>query len=169
MPVQMPRQPGPGRSSQIQPDVVAVGTQHPVEDPGEILGVNDRVHLAAAETVMRRRVNERWMREGVTMVDPEATYVEVGVELAPDVRLLPGTFLEGRTTVAEGAVIEESIVMDHTLVGRGARLRRVIADRYNVIADHDAIGVDLAKDAQLYQVDPSGVVVLPRGLTRYAV
>jgi glucose-1-phosphate adenylyltransferase len=71
--------------------------------------------------------------------------------------------------VAEGAVIEESIVMDHTLVGRGARLRRVIADRYNVIADHDTIGVDLAKDAQVYRVDSSGIVVLPRGLTRYAV
>lgn len=71
--------------------------------------------------------------------------------------------------VGEGAVIEESIVMDHTMVGRGAHLRRVIADRYNAIADHDTIGVDLAKDAQLYKVDPSGIVVLPRGATRYAV
>ncbi|MBI3998001.1 MAG: glucose-1-phosphate adenylyltransferase [Armatimonadetes bacterium] len=66
-----------------------------------------------------------------------------------------------------GAVIEESIIMDHTLVGAGARLRRVIVDRYNIIADVDAIGFDPLRDAQRYQVDPSGVVVLPRGETRY--
>ncbi|MDR7486576.1 MAG: glucose-1-phosphate adenylyltransferase [Armatimonadota bacterium] len=70
--------------------------------------------------------------------------------------------------VGPGAVIEESVVMDHTIVGRGARLRRVIADRFNVIPDGDAIGVDAARDAQRYTVDPSGIVVLPRGLTRYA-
>jgi glucose-1-phosphate adenylyltransferase len=65
------------------------------------------------------------------------------------------------------AVIEESIVMDHTMIGRGARLRRVIVDRYNVIPDRDTIGMDPVRDAQLYQVDLSGIVVLPRGLTRY--
>jgi glucose-1-phosphate adenylyltransferase len=70
--------------------------------------------------------------------------------------------------VEPDAVIEESIVMDHTVVGRGARLRRVIADRYNVIPDGDAIGFDAARDAQTHHVDhPSGIVVLPRGLTRY--
>ncbi len=69
--------------------------------------------------------------------------------------------------IEKGAVVEESIIMDHSLIGRGARLRRVIADRYNVISDRDTIGVDPARDAQLYQVDPSGIVVLPRGLTRY--
>ena len=70
--------------------------------------------------------------------------------------------------VADGAVIEESIVMDHTMVGRGARLRRVIVDRYNVVPDGDAVGIDPARDAQIHQVDPSGIVVLPRGLTRYS-
>lgn len=69
--------------------------------------------------------------------------------------------------VEPGAVIEESIVMDHTVVGAGAHLRRVIADRYNVIPQDDAIGLDPSRDAQAYQVDPSGIVVLPRGLTRY--
>jgi glucose-1-phosphate adenylyltransferase len=70
--------------------------------------------------------------------------------------------------IGEGAVIEESIVMDHTIVGRGARLRRVIVDRYNVIPDGDEIGIDPARDAQAHHVDQSGIVVLPRGLTRYS-
>ncbi len=69
--------------------------------------------------------------------------------------------------VGKGALIEESVVMDHTTVGEGARLRRVIMDRYNVIPDHAEIGMDPARDAQRYKVDPSGIVVLPRGTTRY--
>ncbi|MDI6771691.1 MAG: glucose-1-phosphate adenylyltransferase [bacterium] len=69
--------------------------------------------------------------------------------------------------IGEGALIEESVVMDHTTVGRGARLRRAIIDRHNVIPDHAEIGIDPARDAQHYKVDPSGIVVLPRGATRY--
>jgi len=65
------------------------------------------------------------------------------------------------------AVVEESIVMDYTVVGRGAHLRRVIADRYNVVADGDTVGVDHLRDAQRYQVDGSGIVVLPRGSSRF--
>jgi glucose-1-phosphate adenylyltransferase len=70
--------------------------------------------------------------------------------------------------VGPGAVVEESIVMDHTIVGRNAHLRRVIADRYNVVADGDVVGVDHLRDAQRYQVDGSGIVVLPRGSSRFS-
>ena len=114
--------------------VVAV----PAADPATTLGVNDRVQLAEAEARMRARVNAAWMRAGVTMVDPDRTYVDVSVTLAPDVRLLPGTILEGRTeigsgsvigpdcrlvdaTVASGAVIESSVVRSAT-VGAGAHV-----------------------------------------------
>src|SRR5450432_3638912 len=45
-------------------------------DPAEVLGVNDRVQLAEAEAELRRRINARWMREGVTMVDPERVYLD---------------------------------------------------------------------------------------------
>src|SRR5436190_1100406 len=66
-----------------------------VADPMEAAGVNDRAQLAVAEAELRDRTNERWMRRGVTMHDPERTYVDASVELAPDVTLLPGTVLEG--------------------------------------------------------------------------
>jgi glucose-1-phosphate adenylyltransferase len=94
-----------------------------------------------------------------------------------DCLMAQGTRIDGATIrrsiigrgvkIQQGAVIEESIIMDHTIIGRGARLRRVIADRYNVIPDGDTIGVDPARDAQTHHVDPSGIVILPRGLTRY--
>jgi len=65
--------------------------------------------------------------------------------------------------VNEGAVIEDSIVMDHTTVGKGARLRRAIVDRFNIVPADTEIGFDPAADRRRWHVDPSGLVVVPRG------
>ena len=65
--------------------------------------------------------------------------------------------------VNEGAVIEDSIIMDHTTVGKGARIRRAIIDRFNIVPAGSEIGLDPAADRRLWHVDPSGLVVLPRG------
>jgi glucose-1-phosphate adenylyltransferase len=65
--------------------------------------------------------------------------------------------------VNEGAVIEDSIIMDHTTIGKGARLRRAIVDRYNIIAADTEIGVEPDVDRRRFHVDPSGLVVVPRG------
>jgi glucose-1-phosphate adenylyltransferase len=65
--------------------------------------------------------------------------------------------------VNEGAVIEDSIVMDHTTVGKGARLRRAIVDRFNIIPADTEIGVDVAQDRRRFHVESSGLVVVPRG------
>ncbi len=69
--------------------------------------------------------------------------------------------------VEPGAVIKESLVMDHTVVQEGARLHRVIVDRYNTIESGLSIGEDPAQDARRFTVDPSGIVVLARGPTRF--
>ena len=79
-----------------------------VDDPMEAAGVNDRHQLAVAEAELRDRINERWMRRGVTMVDPEHTYVDTTVELGTDVVLYPGTHLQGSTVVASGAELGPS-------------------------------------------------------------
>ena len=65
--------------------------------------------------------------------------------------------------VNEGAVIEDSIVMDFTSVGKGAHLRRSIVDRYNIIPAGHQLGLDPIADRDRYRVDPSGLVVVPRG------
>jgi glucose-1-phosphate adenylyltransferase len=65
--------------------------------------------------------------------------------------------------VNEGAVIEDSIVMDHTTVGKGAHLRRAIVDRFNIIPADAEIGLDPVADRRKHHVDPSGLVVVPRG------
>jgi bifunctional UDP-N-acetylglucosamine pyrophosphorylase/glucosamine-1-phosphate N-acetyltransferase len=74
-------------------------------DPMETAGINDRAQLAIAEAELRDRTNDKWMLQGVTMLDPERTYIDATVELAKDVTLFPGTVLQGRTTVGEGAEI----------------------------------------------------------------
>ena len=65
------------------------------------------------------------------------------------------------------AVIEESIVMDYTEVGKGARLHRTIVDRFNILAPGTQIGYDRRQDSVHYKVDSSGIVVVPRGQTRH--
>jgi bifunctional UDP-N-acetylglucosamine pyrophosphorylase/glucosamine-1-phosphate N-acetyltransferase len=82
-----------------------------IDDAAEAQGVNDRAQLAAAESELRRRTNERWMAAGVTMVDPATTYIDAAVRLASDVTLFPGVILQGSTTVGE-----------HTEIGSGCRL-----------------------------------------------
>ena len=108
-------------------DVVDVlrGTGHTVHavsaaDATETLGVNDRAQLADAEALLRRRINREWMRSGVTMVDPERTYVDVDVTLAPDVRLWPGTILQGATRIGPGAEIGPDCRLVDATVGAGA-------------------------------------------------
>jgi bifunctional UDP-N-acetylglucosamine pyrophosphorylase / glucosamine-1-phosphate N-acetyltransferase len=90
------------------------------DDHHEILGVNDRVQLAALRRLLNDRVLEAWMRAGVTVVDPLTTWVDVGVTLAPDVTLAPNTQLHGRTSVATGAVVGPNSTLTDCTVGEGA-------------------------------------------------
>ncbi len=69
--------------------------------------------------------------------------------------------------IEAGASIEESIVMDHSVVGEGAHLRRVIVDRHNLLPAGARIGWDPQADFAQFHVDPSGIVVVPRGRTRF--
>ncbi|HEX2765740.1 MAG TPA: bifunctional UDP-N-acetylglucosamine diphosphorylase/glucosamine-1-phosphate N-acetyltransferase GlmU [Candidatus Limnocylindria bacterium] len=74
-------------------------------DAADAIGINDRVALAAAEERMRRRIAERHMREGVTIVDPSTTRIDATVEIGQDARIEPWTILEGATAVAQDAVV----------------------------------------------------------------
>jgi bifunctional UDP-N-acetylglucosamine pyrophosphorylase / glucosamine-1-phosphate N-acetyltransferase len=88
-----------------------------VGDSLETSGVNDRAQLSTAEAEIRARINERWMRAGVTMIDPSSTYVDLSVELDEDVTLLPFTHLVGATRIGRGAVIGPSARLVDTVVG----------------------------------------------------
>jgi bifunctional UDP-N-acetylglucosamine pyrophosphorylase / glucosamine-1-phosphate N-acetyltransferase len=125
-------------------------------DPMEAAGVNDRAQLAVAEAELRDRINERWMRRGVTMWDPERTYVDASVTLAPDVVLLPGVVLQGACVVGRGAEIGPDCRLVDTEVGEGAVVDSTSALRA-VIRAHARVGpyVSLGGGAE---VEPSSVV-----------
>jgi bifunctional UDP-N-acetylglucosamine pyrophosphorylase/glucosamine-1-phosphate N-acetyltransferase len=104
-------------------------------DAMETAGVNDRAQLAIAEAELRDRINERWMRRGVTMVDPEHTYIDLSVELAPDVTLFPGSILRGETVVGAGAEIGPSAHLVDTEVGERAVVEHTVAHQATIGAD----------------------------------
>ena len=116
-------------------DVVAIlrGDGHPAgtvlaADPDEIQGVNDRVQLAQVRRAYNDRLLEAWMRAGVTIMDPSSTWVDVGVTLAQDAEILPGTHLEGRTDIGPGARIGPGCVLRDTTVGRDATVLYAVCE-----------------------------------------
>ena len=94
------------------------------DDYRSVLGVNDRVELAAAAALLNRRLCERHMRAGVTIVDPATTYLEPGLDLAADVTILPNT------TIGRG-----SRVGAQSEIGPNARLQNARVGEHAVIAD----------------------------------
>lgn len=104
-------------------------------DPMETAGVNDRAQLAAVEAELRDRTNQRWMLEGVTMVDPERTYVDTSVVLEADVTLFPGTMLRGSTVVRTGAQVGPDARLVDCDVGANAMVEQTVGRRAEIGAD----------------------------------
>lgn len=110
----------------------------PAADPVEVLGINDRVHLAAAEQVMQRRLREQHMRQGVTLRDPESCFFDVGVTIEPDTIILPGTLLQGRTRIGRDC-----------LIGPHSRLRNAIVGQRCVVESSVIEDAELADDVHV--------------------
>ena len=95
-----------------------------LDDVWQAEGVNDRAQLAAVGGELNRRIVQGWMREGVTVVDPATTWIDVQVRLAPDVLIEPGTQLRGATVVGEGALIGPETTLRDVEVGARASVVR---------------------------------------------
>ncbi len=95
-----------------------------LDDVAQTAGANDRAQLAELGRELNRRILLRWMREGVTVMDPATTWIDADVVLAPDVTLLPGTQLLGATVVGEDAVVGPDTTLKDCEVGEGARVVR---------------------------------------------
>jgi bifunctional UDP-N-acetylglucosamine pyrophosphorylase/glucosamine-1-phosphate N-acetyltransferase len=106
-----------------------------IDDPWQTEGVNDRIQLCRMNAEVNRRILERWMREGITVVDPATTWVHASVDLAADVILLPGTSLEGATSVAAGAKIGPDTTLIDVEVGENAVVTRSQASLSVIGAD----------------------------------
>ena len=92
----------------------------------ETLGVNDRVALAEAEQIMRRRINEKHMRGGVTIINPDQTYIGADVEIGSDTVILPGTSLIGHTQIKEQCQIGPNSEVKDSVIGEGSVIRQSV-------------------------------------------
>ncbi len=91
-------------------------------DPEEVIGINSRQDLAQAGQILRRRINAHWMAQGVTLMDPDTTYIDAAVTLSRDVCLYPHVVLEGQTQIGEGAVLHACRIKD-SQVGQNVLIR----------------------------------------------
>ncbi len=95
---------------------------HLADDLAVTMGINNRADLAAVEAETRRRILERHMLAGVTVVDPGTTWVDAGVEIAADARIEPGTSLRGATAIGAGSVVGPLSTMIDTKLGEGVNV-----------------------------------------------
>jgi bifunctional UDP-N-acetylglucosamine pyrophosphorylase/glucosamine-1-phosphate N-acetyltransferase len=108
-------------------------------DPREGIGINTRVHLAEAEAALRARINEGWMLKGVTIIDPQNTYIEPEVKVGPDTVIWPNTFLQGATQVGAGCTLGPNSIIRDTRIGDHCEILASVAEGA-VIEDHVDIG-----------------------------
>jgi bifunctional UDP-N-acetylglucosamine pyrophosphorylase/glucosamine-1-phosphate N-acetyltransferase len=92
----------------------------------ETQGVNDRWQLALAERELRNRTNRHWLLNGVTMLDPRQTFIDVNVKIGRDVTLYPGTMLQGATVIGNGCEIGPDTRLADCAVGDNARVEHSV-------------------------------------------
>jgi len=95
-----------------------------IADPTEILGINDRRQLAQAEATMRRRILDQLMEQGVTITDPNTTFVDADVQVGRDTVVHPFSVITGETTVGEDCVIGPFAQVRDSIIGDGCRVER---------------------------------------------
>lgn len=124
--------------------------------PEETQGVNDRWQLALAERELRNRTNRHWLLNGVTMLDPRQTFVDVNVTIGRDVTLYPGTMLQGSTTIGDSCEIGPDTRLTDCTVAHGVRVEHSVGHQATIGA-----GATVGPYAHL----PAGSVVLSNATT----
>jgi bifunctional UDP-N-acetylglucosamine pyrophosphorylase/glucosamine-1-phosphate N-acetyltransferase len=116
-------QPRAGHGEYYLTDLVSIAAQEQAImatcscDEAEVLGINDRAQLAAAERLMRETINARHMLNGVTLIDPASTYIEASVTIGPDTIVQPGTHLKGKTVIGRDCTIGPNTIIEDSQIG----------------------------------------------------
>ncbi|MGH7828843.1 MAG: bifunctional UDP-N-acetylglucosamine diphosphorylase/glucosamine-1-phosphate N-acetyltransferase GlmU [Candidatus Binatia bacterium] len=94
-----------------------------VEEPREVFGINTREELAAMEKALQEKINRKWMEAGVTLKDPQTTYIEEGVVIGRDTVVGPGTHLSGRTVIGERCSIDGNAYVTDARLGNEVHIK----------------------------------------------
>jgi bifunctional UDP-N-acetylglucosamine pyrophosphorylase/glucosamine-1-phosphate N-acetyltransferase len=111
-----------------------------VNDSREIIGVNDRIQLACAEKVLRKRINQQHMIDGVTIIDQETTYIDSEVEIGQDTMIYPFTYLEGKTRIGSNTIIGAHCRITDGIIGNNVNLKDHCIIMDSKLGDSTTIG-----------------------------
>ena len=111
-----------------------------VSDHDEIMGINSRQELAEAGQIMRLRILDELMTSGVTLIDPQSTYVDAGVKVGKDSILYPQVRLEGHTVIGEKVILESGNIIINSKVGNGTHLKPYCVITDSELAEETIIG-----------------------------
>ncbi|GGA48573.1 bifunctional UDP-N-acetylglucosamine diphosphorylase/glucosamine-1-phosphate N-acetyltransferase GlmU [Psychrobacillus lasiicapitis] len=109
------------------------------KDFDEILGINDRIALSQAEQIMRSRIAHRHMREGVTIIDPQSTYISSDAVIGADTVIQPGVMIEGQTTIGENCIIGPNSHLVSSVIGNRTTIHSSVV-LSSEVGDHTTIG-----------------------------
>ena len=101
-------------------------------DPDEGLGAGTRAELAEVERALRKRVNRRWLEDGVTLIDPRATYIDPDVQIGQDTVIWPNSYLQGKTIVGADCVIGPNAILRDATVGDGCRVEQAVLENVTI-------------------------------------
>lgn len=123
-----------------------------VDDPQDVIGINTRVHLAEAQAILQRRINEKWMLAGVTMVDPNTTFIDIDVEIGQDTIIYANTHLLGRTVIGPACELGPNTIIRDAAIGTRCKILTSVVEDAVLEADVD-VGpyAHLRKGAHLAQ------------------
>ena len=102
------------------------------DDFNESLGVNDRLALAEANRLMRKRINQQHMRNGVTLIDPDTTYIDDGVEIGADTLIEAGVVIKGATKIGEDCVITASSQIIDSQIGDDVTIKASVVEESRI-------------------------------------
>ncbi|MHB8057352.1 MAG: bifunctional UDP-N-acetylglucosamine diphosphorylase/glucosamine-1-phosphate N-acetyltransferase GlmU [Desulfuromonadaceae bacterium] len=109
-------------------------------DADEIMGVNDRIQLAAADRVLRSRINRDHMLNGVTIIDPDHTYIDHGVTIGSDTTIHPGCRIEGGTVIGEGCLIDGGVSISGCRIGDDCHIKAASVLEDSLLGEDVTIG-----------------------------
>lgn len=106
-----------------------------VKDSDEILGINNRLQLAEASAIIRKRILDKNMTAGVTIVDPGSTYIDEEVQIGMDTIVHPGTILEGKTHIGEDCIVGPNSRIVNSCIGNGVEVMNSVILESNIDDD----------------------------------
>jgi bifunctional UDP-N-acetylglucosamine pyrophosphorylase/glucosamine-1-phosphate N-acetyltransferase len=112
----------------------------PTADADEIMGVNDRVQLAEAARILRRRINRDHMLNGVTMIDPDTVYIDRGVTIGADTIIHPGCRIDGGAVIGSGCEIEQNVSISGCRIGDDCHIKAASVLEDSELGEDVAIG-----------------------------